>query len=340
MTRLCTLSLMLFTLSAAASAQMTSPQGDAANPAHSSAPIAIDAPLPDISTLMHQVEAHQRLAEAIEKDYIFREDSVFNERNPQGGIKKTEGRGFEIFWINGVRIARLVRKDGKDLSPEDLRKENDRIDKEVAKAKERRAKADEDGKETDSHGHDEITVSRILELGTFSNPRRQLVNGRPTILVDYNGNPDAKTHNPGEAALKLLQGTVWVDEQDRTIEHAEGHFIDNFKIGGGLLASVHKDTSFKWTTVRINDEVWLPSTVDAQGQARYLLFFSLNGDAHIHASDYRKFKATSTILPNVTPVAQPPDSHTPATQPPAFPPTGPVTPHPTQTSPPPMQPGA
>ena len=291
MTRLLTLSSVALFLSAAIA------QTIPATPVVNVAVTDSQQPLPDIPTLMHEVEAHQRSAELVEKDYIFREDSTLNERTSNGSLKKAEQRTYEIFWISGVRLARLVRKDGKDLPPDELKKENDRLDKEVLKARERREKADTKGKETDSHGREEVTVSRILELGTFSNPRRENVNGRPTILIDYAGNPSAKTRNPGEAAIKLLSGTVWVDEKDRNIQHAEGHFTNDFKIGAGLVASIRKDTSFKWTSVRINEEVWLLSTLDAQGQARFLLFFSLNGDAHIHASDYRKFKATSTIMP-------------------------------------------
>ena len=249
---------------------------------------------------MHQVETNQRLAESVEKDYIYREDSRLNELDRSGRIKKSEERAFEIFYIGGVRVARLVRKDNKDLTPDELAKENARIDKEVAKAKERRAKADASGKESDSNGRDEITVSRILELGTFSNPRRIMVAGRPTIEVDYAGNPNAKTHNAGEGAIKLITGIVCIDEQDKFIQHAEGHFTNNYKVGGGLVADISKGTSFAATNTKINNEVWLPAHAEAHGHIRYLLFFSVNGDATIETSGYHKFKATSTILPNIT----------------------------------------
>ena len=294
----------------------------AALPAQISPAPAGQKPLPDIPTLMHEVEAHQREAEAVEKDYIFREDSVGTERRSDGSAKKSEERAYDIFWIDGVRLARMVRKDGKDLSPDELKKENDRLDKEVARAKERRAKADQQGKESNSNGRDEITVSRILELGNFSNPRRESVNGRPTIVVDYKGNPTAKSRNQGEAAFKLMGGTIWVDEQDRTIAQLEGHFDEDFKIGAGLVASVRRGTSFRFHAVRINNEVWLPARVDFQGEARYLLFFSFNGDGYIQASDYRKFKATSTIVgigdkpSTVTDPTASPQSGTPPAPPP------------------------
>ena len=87
-------------------------------------------------------------------------------------VEVNDARVRFVAWINGVPVRRLLKKDGKDLSPDELKKENERIDKEAAKARERRDKADADGKETDPRGHDEITVSRLLELGRFTNPRR------------------------------------------------------------------------------------------------------------------------------------------------------------------------
>ena len=67
-------------------------------------------------------------------------------------VKKTETREYDIFWVDGVPVHRMTRKNGKDLSAEEQKKENEQIDKEVAKAKERRAKADEKGAETDPRG--------------------------------------------------------------------------------------------------------------------------------------------------------------------------------------------
>ena len=264
-----------------------------------------DRPLPDLPTLMHQVEAHQRLAETVQKDYIYREATRLDMLDKNGSIKRDVTREYEIFWLNGVNVARLLRKDGKDLSPDEQKKENERIDKQVEKARARRDKADASGRETDSRGHDEVTVSRMLELGAFTNGRRQQVNGRDTILVDFTGDPKAKTHNRAEDALKVMAGTLWVDEQDKSIQHLEGRFVDNFKIGGGLVANIRKDTSFKATNIRVNEEVWLPQTLDAHGQARFLLFVNLDGNLHIQTTDYRKFKASATILPTLNQVEDP-----------------------------------
>jgi hypothetical protein len=259
-------------------------------------------PLPDIPTLMRQVEANERAAEAIEKDYIYRVARHFDKLDSHQDVKESRDREVEIFWINGVEVARTLSRNGKPLTPDEANKENERIDSEVKKAKERRDRADAQGKETDSHGNDEITVARILELGTFSNPRREVVGGRDTIVVDYTGDPRAKTRNSAESAFRELAGTVWIDEQDKALQHCEGHFDRDFKVGGGLIASVKQGTWFKFSFRKINNEVWLPESLEFDGHARYLLFFSISGHGTVRSSDYRKFKATSTILPGVTTV--------------------------------------
>jgi len=262
-------------------------------------------PLPDITTLMRQVEANERKVETLQQSYIYDESIVFEVRDSHEGAKKTETSDLEVFWLNGVPVRRTLKKNGKPLTPEEIKNEDERIDTVVRKAKERREKADAEGKETDPRGHDEITVSRLLELGTFSNPRREVINGRDTILVDFQGDPKAKTHNSAEGIFRELAGTVWVDEHDQTLQHLEGHFDHDFKVAGGIAASVKQGSWFKGTWVKINDEVWLPASFEADGHARYLLFFSLNGHFEGRTSDYRKFKATSTILPTVTLVPDP-----------------------------------
>ncbi len=265
---------------------------------------------------MHEVEAHQKDSEAIQKDYLYHEIATAEENDGHGGIKKTETREFDVFWLDGVEVHKLMKKDGRELSTEAQKKESDRIDKEVAKAKERRNKADVKGEETDSHGHEEVTVSRFLELGRFTNPRRVKVNGRDTIAVDYEGDPKAKTRNRFEDVIRDLTGTIWVDEEDRSISRIEGRFLRPFKIGGGLVVNIKQDTSFAVEQRKVNDEVWLPARIDGKGAARAMLFFSVNGSLRVVDSDYRKFKATSTILPGMSTVTEQGDTVGASPQPP------------------------
>lgn len=244
-------------------------------------------PLPDISTLMYQVEEHQKASEALVKDYLYHAFAVQQSEDGKGGVKKTETEDAEVFYVAGVRIDRLIRKNGRELTAEEQRKESQRIDKKIAEAK----------KKPGQDERDVVTVSRFLELGSFGNPRRVILDGRDTIAVDFTGNPKAKTRNRFEGAIRDMEGTVWVDEQDRSLRKIQGHFLNSFKVGGGLLANIQKDSSFEAEWTKVNGEVWLPASASGSGSIRLLLLFNFHGTLRVVNSNYRKFHATATILP-------------------------------------------
>jgi hypothetical protein len=259
-------------------------------------------PLPDVVALMRDVETNQRKAESIEKNYIYHSVATEQEYDSHGAVKKTSVTESDHFWVNGVPVRRTTKKDGKDLTPDEIAKENERIDQLAAKAAERRDKADAEGKETDARGEEEVTVSRLIELGAFTNPRRVQLNGRDTIAVDFTGDPKAKARNRAEEVIRDLAGTAWIDEQDHVLARAEGRFANSFKIAAGLIASVQAGTSFSMVQIKVNDEVWLPAQFEGSGSFHALLFLGFNGTAKIVNSDFRKFRAISTILPGVTQV--------------------------------------
>lgn len=260
---------------------------------------AANRPLPDVTAMMHAVEAHQRQDELTLKNYIYRQTQTVDEADGHGGVKRREVRVYDVFWLQGVPVRKMVSKDGRPLTPDELKKEDGRIDKEVKSAREKREKNDGKGKETDPRGNEEVTVSRILELGTFSNPRRVKIAGRDAIAVDYAGDPKAKTRNRAEEVIRDLVGTVWVDEEDDEVVKTDARFNRSFKIGGGLVANIKEGTTFEMEQRKINGEVWLPTVFEGRGSARFLLFFSLNGSARVVDENFRKFKATSTLLPGV-----------------------------------------
>lgn len=262
-------------------------------------------PLPDIPTLMREVMAHQKESESIRKNYLYRSVISEQELDGHGNVRKTTTEEYDVFWVQGVPVSRLMRKNGKDLTQQEIQKENNKIDKAVAKAKEKIAKATREGKPTDAAGNELITVSRLLALLRFTNPRRVKLNGRDTIEMDYAGDPNAKPQDRAESVFRDLAGTAWIDEQDRVLVKAEGRVVDNFKLGAGLLANIRKGASFQMQQTKVNGEVWLPSLITAQGSARFYLLFHFNGKVREVDSDYRKFKATSTILPNMgVPISQ------------------------------------
>jgi len=256
-------------------------------------------PLPEIDTLIKQAEAHRDAAQKAARDYIYREEFTEQDLDSHGAVKKTTSEEREIFWINGVYINRLLARDGKPVSGDELKKQNERIDQRIAEAKQRdaeKAAGETPKKKGNTYS---LTYELLQQLGTFSNPRRVQMHGRDCIAIDYAGNPKAKAHNILEEIVRDVDGTLWFDEQEHALARAEGHFVNDFKVGVGLLADVRKGATFyeEWTPVI--GEVWLPASNGGRGSARVALFFNQYGVVETRYSDYRKFKASSTILPGV-----------------------------------------
>lgn len=263
------------------------------------------ATLPDPAALLHDVELNEERMDALRNDYTYHVHLEQQRLRKDGSIKSGEVTDSESLTLEGVRVNRVVARDGKPLDAAEQAKENERLDKEVAKAKERRAKAAAEGQKTDPRGDTIITVARLLELGSFSNERRIEYGGRPTIVLDYAGDPKAKTRSSAEAVVKDLVGTVWIDEADRVLVRGQGHFLKDFKVGGGLIADVRKDSSFDFEARRVNDSVWLPATIDGRGSIRVLLVAGFDGQLHLTASDYRRFRTSTRIVAGPSTPAEP-----------------------------------
>jgi hypothetical protein len=105
-----------------------------------------------------------------------------------------------------------------------------------------------------------------------------------------------------DGVFRNLTGTVWVDEQDHALVRIEGKVFEDYKVGGGMLADVHKGATVQMEWTKVNDEVWLPLAFNGRGSARILLFSSHSAQLDQSWSEYRKFRASATILPGVAEV--------------------------------------
>jgi len=263
---------------------------------------AADAPLPPIPALLHQVEINQQHNDEVKQNYIYTAKSTVTD--PHG---HTKVEVVEYLFAGGVPLRRVLERDGKPLPPEDAAKEKERIDKALAKANERKAKAGD--AETDPAGYKLVTVDRLLQLSTVSNERREMLHGRSMIVFDFTGKRDAKTHSIAESLIKSIDGTAWIDEQDRQLAKITATLPETFRVGWGLVANVSKGSTVTAEMTKVRDEVWLPGAIEGQGHLRLFLVDSLiDGHLSVQAGNYRKFGSTVSIEPaeNAAPPASAP----------------------------------
>ena len=240
-------------------------------------------PIPDVRQLMVEVMAHQKQLEKVRENYTYRTTSTTQDLDSSGRVTKTETDETEVFFVNTHHIERTVKKDGKPLSEHDAQKEQERVTKIVEKATKTPPGESVDGPNMN------VGITKLLEIMDAFNPRREIFRGRSTIIFDFAGRHDAKTHGLAEDASKKIAGTLWIDERDRQVARMEAHFTDNFHVAGGLLANIQKGSSFYFDQAPVNGEIWFPTGAEGHIEARVLLLKGVRQHVLERDYDYQRF---------------------------------------------------
>lgn len=257
------------------------------------------APLPDVRTLIAEVRDHQRQMDSIRENYTFHEVDLTDELNKNGSVKKTDSEESEIFYVNTHEVRRLICKNGRDLSAVEQKKEQDRVTKEVQKAQ-------QTPPEQAPSGEVVISVSRILAMARFSSPRREMLDGRITIVFDFTGDPHSKARNLAEEAARRTSGTVWIDEKDRQVRRLTARLNDNVHAGFGLF-SLGKGSNLVFDQKLVNNELWLPTGGEIYLVAHAIGVLGFRANIHVTDNDYRRFHAEAEQQAGAT--VAPPIAH-------------------------------
>jgi len=240
-------------------------------------------PLPAPLQLMQEVEQHQRQLDKVREDYTYTSLVTTEDVDSGGRVTKTEVMENEQFFVNGHQIQRTVKKNGKPLEGKELDQETERVTRRVELAQSRPA-----GQVLDMHT---LSIRKLLETMDVNNPRRQNFRGRPTILFDFAGRRNARTHGLEEDLSKKLEGTLWIDEADRQVAHIEVRFNDNFRVAGGIVASIQRGSNFSFDQAPVSGGLWLPTGGEGSVEARFLLVKGLRQRFHERDFDYKRFHA-------------------------------------------------
>jgi hypothetical protein len=252
--------------------------------------------LPEIKSLILEVARNQKAIDEMAKEYTCHVTSEEQKTDSKGRVTSTTVSEYESFNLAGDEIRRLVAKDGKPLSGDQKKKEDERFNREYDKRQNEKAKADADPqKQKRAEEKDQAQISDFLRAVRFYNVRREQFRGQEVIAVDFGPNPDFKPKKLIDNIIQKLMGVVWIDEHALDVVRLEGHFSDTAKFAGGVLGSIDKGSSFVFEQARINNEVWLPSYTEIHMGARFLVLKARASEVERY-SDYKKFQAESRIV--------------------------------------------
>ncbi len=264
--------------------------------------------LPDLKTLFEEIDANQKAIDKIKENYAGSRIEEETQYDKTGNITKHDVQEFSFFYLSGEEVSTLVKKDGKPLSDEEQKKENEKTKKEIEdlqkkdkKKEEKEQKAKEEGKDPDKG--DEPGIEVFLRACQFVNPRRERYRGQDVLVFDFEPNPEFKAKKLEEKVIQDLAGVIWVDEKAHDVARLEAYFVRDFHFAGGMVANLQKGTSFVFEQGYINNEVWLPTYEEAHIGVRVLLVKGIKANVTTRYFDYKKFNVET--LSNIKSPAEP-----------------------------------
>jgi hypothetical protein len=280
------------------------PNGDDGTPA---SPVSIPDLTPDANGALSQEQMQQLLRVVAEKDiendkklrdYTYIEHEVDNKIDGKGQKKTTESKTYEILEIYGEQVQRLIEKDDKPLSDKEKDKEEEKIQKVIDKRKnesdsDRRKREEKEEKEREDGRK---FVREVADAYNFKLVRTESVGGREAWVIDGEPRPGYEPHMKEGKYLPKFHGRVWIDKSDLQLAKMDAEALDTVS-WGLFLARFHKGSRFMLEQIRVNDEVWLPREVIAKVDVRLALLKNFDVDVEQTFRDYKKFRATTKLLP-------------------------------------------
>ncbi len=243
-------------------------------------------------SLSSEISSQQRL-----ENYTWEQKTTEKSFDQKGKLQATKIKVFEFLALDGSEYKRLIEEDGKPLTADNARKEQQKMDKEIARRKAESASQRQRRLDTHAKNRQEGIKFReeMLKAFTFKIAGEEQVKGLDCWKIQ--GEPN-KGYVPqsrqGKMFLGKLQGTLWITKSNSDLMKVDAVSIDKITYGG-FLASLSPGAHIALEMMRVNDELWHPENIRVSINARALVK-RFNMEEEVAFRNFRKFKTESKLV--------------------------------------------
>lgn len=231
------------------------------------------------------------------KDYTWVAHSTERHYGSDGKVKSTQESAWETVMLDGEPYRRMLERDGRPLPPAEQKKQQDKLDKSVARLahetpeEKRRRLADYEMRRRKEREF----LREIPDAYDFRVEGDAQVDGHDAWVIA--GTPHAGYHARDRDAKALLKirGKLWVDKSSYQWVRLEAETTETIAFGL-FLARLNPGASLIFEQTRIAGDLWLPKRMDMKGAGRLALFKRIAIDQEITWTNYRRFQVDSKIV--------------------------------------------
>jgi hypothetical protein len=227
------------------------------------------------------------------KNYTYQERSEFRQHARDGAAAKVRSETNEILILGGRPYARLTARDDKPLSAREERREQAKLDNELAKRQ--HESPAEKARYQKERVEDRAFIREIPDAFTFRLLKTDTVSNQPAWVIEAQPKPGYGAVHSRAKDFAKVRATIWIEQATYHWVKVDAEVLRTISVDFGLLR-VAPGSSMHFEQTRVNDEVWLPSSMLVRFEARLALLKLLRGEYDIRYSDYRKFQSDSKIV--------------------------------------------
>ena len=236
-------------------------------------------------SISQDAQNYQRL-----ENYTFTDHTIDRRLDKDGSVSSSATETSEVMMLAGRPYTRLIARDGQPLSEKDTRKEQEKMDKELDK---RLKNPEKDRAKFEAEREEERRfLQEIPEAFELTLLGEERVDGLPVWKIAAEPRPDYEPRERRAGLLKKVRGIIWIDQADFQWVRAELDVIDTIT-WGLFIVRIQPGGRIEFAQTRVNDEVWLPSSVRVRANARVALIKMIRLEQDTVFQDYRKFQTES-----------------------------------------------
>ena len=231
------------------------------------------------------------------KDYTWIARQTDRLLDSTGQVKSQKIEEWETVVVYGEPHHRMLERNGKELSPEDQRKEQEKLDQAVAK-RERETPQERVRREADfekGREKDREFLREVPDLFDFKLLGEEKIDGHDVWVISATPKPDARPKHGDAKPLLKVQAKVWIDKAEYQWVRLEAETTATISFGL-FIARLSPGAKLEFEQTRVNDEVWLPKRELVRGAARLGLVKKLVGEEETTWNNYRKFQVDSKVV--------------------------------------------
>ena len=242
--------------------------------------------------------------------YTCTQREVIKHLDKHGNVKSTDIKTYDINYYFGEFYSRLVQVADKPLSEKEQKKEDEKLEKFLAK---HRKESDEDRekrarKQQKEREEGRAFVRDVVNAYDFRVVGQEQVSGEDAWVLEATPRKDFQPTQPHADMLKKMKGRIWIEKQEYNWVKVEAEAIDTISFGL-FLFRIHPGSRFELENAHVNNELWWIKRLSINGSARIALLKNESVDQEEVFSNYKKFSTSITILPGMREV---PAEQTPA----------------------------